>query len=44
MSGHKNEPCGIPITKKTDILEQLKQVLPENRKPFWKNLPSTNSN
>ncbi|KAL5242697.1 hypothetical protein ACI65C_010107 [Semiaphis heraclei] len=44
MPGHKNEPCGIPITKKTDILEQLKQVLPENRKPFWKNLPSTNSN
>ncbi|KAL5236922.1 hypothetical protein ACI65C_004332 [Semiaphis heraclei] len=44
MPGDKNEPCGIPITKKTDILEQLKQVLPENQKPFWKNLPSTNSN
>jgi len=41
MPGHKKEPYGIPITKKTDILDKLKQVLPENRKPFWKNLPLT---
>jgi len=44
MPAHKNEPCGIPIAKKTDILDKLKKVLSENRKAFWENLPSTNIN
>ncbi|KAF0757081.1 Uncharacterized protein FWK35_00012167, partial [Aphis craccivora] len=31
--------CGISESKRNDILNTLKQVLPEDRKVFWKNLP-----
>lgn len=34
----KTVPCGIEFDKKNDILVKLKEVLPENRKTFWKNL------
>ncbi|KAF0695234.1 Uncharacterized protein FWK35_00038743, partial [Aphis craccivora] len=32
-------PCGIPVEKKNDILNNLKQVIPQNRKQFWENIP-----
>lgn len=32
-------PCGIPVGKKNDILNNLKQVIPQNRKQFWENIP-----
>lgn len=35
----KKTPISIKLEKKTDILVKLNQVLPENRKTFWKNLP-----
>jgi len=34
----KTVPCGNEFDKKNDILVKLKEVLPENRKTFWKNL------
>lgn len=35
----KVTPRGISESKENDILNTLKQVLPEDRKVFWKNLP-----
>ncbi|KAK4873128.1 hypothetical protein RN001_015157 [Aquatica leii] len=37
-------PHGFPKEKKESILKQLDNLLPENRKLFWKNLPTTTSN
>lgn len=31
-------PCGFPQEKRDKILESLNEVLPENRKKFWKDL------
>jgi len=39
MPPAKVAPCGISESKKNDILNTLKQVLQEDRKVFWKNLP-----
>lgn len=38
LSLAKTVPCSIEFDKKNDILVKLKEVLPENRKTFWKNL------
>jgi len=32
------ENCGIPIEKRDDILSNLSQILPKNRKQFWENI------
>lgn len=34
-----NDSCSIPIEKRNDILTNLKQVVPQNRKHFWENIP-----
>ncbi|CAI6365895.1 unnamed protein product [Macrosiphum euphorbiae] len=39
MPPAKVAPCGISESKRNDILNTLNQVLPEDRKVFWKNLP-----
>ncbi|CAI6375963.1 unnamed protein product [Macrosiphum euphorbiae] len=35
----KTTPCGIHENKREEHIDRLKQVLPDNRKTFWKNLP-----
>lgn len=35
-------PCGIPVEKRNDILNNLTQVIPQNRKNFWENIPIHN--
>lgn len=35
-------PCGIPVEKINDILYNLTQVIPQNRKQFWENIPIHN--
>lgn len=34
----KLKPCGVPKQKVDSILQNLSQILPENRKQFWQNL------
>jgi hypothetical protein len=36
-SSHK-ENCRIPKEKRDDILSNLSQILPKNRKQFWENI------
>jgi len=40
MPSAKVAPCKILESKENDLLNTLKQVLPEDRKVFWKNLTS----
>lgn len=35
---HAAQPCGFPKEKRDKILKDLGQVIPENRKLFWKNM------
>lgn len=37
---HHTTPCGFPEDKKNNILQSLNEVLPENRKQFWSDLPT----
>lgn len=35
-------PYGIPIEKRNDILNNLTQVIPQNKTNFWENIPIHN--
>ncbi|KAG5865026.1 hypothetical protein JTB14_005347 [Gonioctena quinquepunctata] len=39
---YHTEPRGFPKIKKDAILKNLRDIMPENRKSFWINLPETN--
>lgn len=40
LPSHHTSPCGFPHKKKMNILKSLGDILPENRKQFWKDLPT----
>jgi len=42
MALPKVKPCGVAKEKVESILQNLKDILPENRKLFWENLNINN--
>ncbi|KAK9736198.1 hypothetical protein QE152_g12717 [Popillia japonica] len=43
LPSHRISPCGFPEHKKLNILQSLSQILPDNRKQFWIELPTPQS-